>query len=101
MLEWARRIVADTRAMREDSVRCAGPHRPSALAASRPPWLRAALTAPCARAIRACASPSFAHLDDALAQLENLEIEAGITYLDNEPLGRAAPCRSIASTTGC
>jgi hypothetical protein len=31
-------------------------------------------------------SPSFAN--QVLAQLENLEIDAGVTYLDNEPLGR-------------
>ena len=32
--------------------------------------------------------------------LENFEVDAGITYLDNEPLGpRARACRSISSAT--
>ena len=36
-----------------------------------------------------CSSPSVPHLDREILQLlENLEIDAGITYLDNEPLGR-------------
>ena len=36
-----------------------------------------------------------------LRMLENLEIDAGMTYLDNEPLGRVTPSRSIANTIGC
>ncbi len=36
-----------------------------------------------------CASPSVSQTSiQILTQLENLEIDAGITYLDNEPLGR-------------
>ena len=36
-----------------------------------------------------------------LTHLENLEIDAGLTYLDNEPLGRVTAMPSIASATGC
>ena len=35
-----------------------------------------------------CSSRSVAHLDRDSDLLDNLEIDAGITYLDNEPLGR-------------
>jgi len=36
-----------------------------------------------------------------LELLDNLEIDAGITYLGNEPLGASTRCRSITSATGC
>lgn len=91
VLDWARRIVADTRAMR-DEMRAArrglsGRLRlgviPTALASA------AALTAPfCARNTGvqlAILSRSSAEI---LAQIEALELDAGITYLDGEPLGR-------------
>ncbi len=91
VLEWARRIVADTRAMRAE-MRVArrglsGNLRlgviPTALA------MVADLTGPfCARHpdVRvAILSRSSAEI---LAQIEALEIDAGITYLEGEPLGR-------------
>jgi DNA-binding transcriptional LysR family regulator len=91
VLEWARRIVADSRAMREDihalkhgltgHLRIAA--IPTALA------MTSALTTPYRErypdvrfTIRSCTS------NEVLSLLENLEVDAGLTYLDNEPLGR-------------
>ncbi|MFO0995606.1 MAG: LysR family transcriptional regulator [Alphaproteobacteria bacterium] len=91
VLEWARRIVADSRAMREDihalKHGLAGHLRiaaiPTALA------MTSALTTPYRKrypdvrfTIRSCTS------NEVLSLLENLEVDAGLTYLDNEPLGR-------------
>jgi DNA-binding transcriptional LysR family regulator len=91
VLDWARRIVGDTRAMRQEvnTLRHGLTGRlriaaiPTALA------MTASLTTPFrARhpnvqfTIQSCTSI------EVLAQLENLEIDAGVTYLDNEPLGR-------------
>jgi len=95
-LEWAKRIVADARAMREDlrpaKSGLSGHMRlaviPTAVA------MVAALTTPFRAkhpgvrfSIRSCASQEI------LALLDGLEADAGITYLDNEPLGatRAVP----------
>jgi DNA-binding transcriptional LysR family regulator len=90
-LDWARRIVGDTRAMRQEirSLKqgLAGHIKiaavPTALA------MVAALTTPY-RARHP--DVSFTVLSrtsiEILALLENIEIDAGITYLDNEPLGR-------------
>ncbi len=91
VLDWARRIVGDTRAMRQEvnALRhgLAGNLRiaavPSALTTL------ATLTTP----YRAkYPNVQFTILSRTSAQirtlLENLEIDAGLTYLDNEPLGR-------------
>lgn len=90
VLEWARRIVADARAMRQDveamrhglvgHIRIAA--IPTALA------MTAMLTTP----FRAKhPGVKFTILSstsiEVLRLLENLEVEAGLTYLDNEPLG--------------
>lgn len=91
VLEWARRLVGDARAMREE-IRArkrglSGHLRiaaiPTALATI------AALTTPyraqhpgVSFSILSCTSVRI------LGLLENLEADAGITYLDNEPLGR-------------
>ena len=91
VLDWARRIVGDTRAMREEinSLRLGltGQLRiaaiPTALA------MVAALTTPYRERH---ANVRFTILSrtsiEILELLENLEIDAGITYLGNEPLGR-------------
>jgi DNA-binding transcriptional LysR family regulator len=91
VLEWARRIVGDARAMQQEMLALkqglAGHIRiaavPTALA------MVAALTTPY-RARHP--NVSFTILSrtsiEILTLLENLEIDAGITYLDNEPLGR-------------
>ncbi|MBX3502342.1 MAG: LysR family transcriptional regulator [Alphaproteobacteria bacterium] len=91
VLEWARRIVSDARAMRSEmrSLKegLAGHIRiaaiPSALA------MVASLTTPY-RARHP--NVSFTVLSrtsiEILSLLENLEIDAGISYLNNEPVGR-------------
>jgi DNA-binding transcriptional LysR family regulator len=91
VLDWARRIVGDTRAMRQEihalrkgltgHIRIAA--IPTALA------MLAMITTP----FRARhPDVSFTILSrnsiEVLGLLENLEVDAGLTYLDNEPLGR-------------
>jgi len=91
MLEWARRIVGDTHAMRQEvnALRhgLAGRLRIAAIPAALA--MVASLTTPY-RAKHP--QVQFAILSrtstQILALLENLEIDAGLTYLDNEPLGR-------------
>jgi DNA-binding transcriptional LysR family regulator len=91
VLEWARRIVGDTRAMREEinSLRHGLTGRlriaaiPTALA------MVAAITTPYRERhanvqFTIYSRNSFEILD----LLDNLEIDAGITYVENEPLGR-------------
>jgi len=91
VLEWARRIVGDTRAMRQeiDALKrgLAGEVRiaaiPTALA------MTALLTTPYRAQhpdvrFRIISRTSA----EVLELLENLEVDAGLTYLDNEPLGR-------------
>ena len=88
VLDWARRIVGTAPCGRLNALRdgltggCGSPRsRP------RSRWWRAhhALSrAPSQRAVH----DLVAHSIEVLTQLENLEIDAGITYLDNEPLGR-------------
>src|SRR5467141_4264388 len=91
VLEWARRIVADTRAMRQevDALKrgLAGHLRiaaiPTALA------MAAALTTPYrARHPNVRFTILSRTSIEILTLLENFEIDAGVTYLDNEPLGR-------------
>ena len=91
VLEWARRIVGDTRTMREEMraarTGLAGHIRiaaiPTALAMVRK------LTEPFQKRHP---DVTFTVLSrnslQVLSMLEDLEIDAGITYLDNEPLGR-------------
>lgn len=91
VLEWARRIVGDTRTMREEMRAArrglAGHIRlaaiPTALAMVR------RITEPFQRRHP---NVTFSVLSrtslQVLSLLDDLEIDAGITYLDNEPLGR-------------
>ena len=92
MLGWARRIVADAEAMRQDLRAArrglAGSLRiaviPTALAAV------ARLTAPfLARHPEVSVTVLSRSSDEVLRMLADLEVDAGLTYLDNEPLGRA------------
>ena len=92
VLEWARRIVADSRSMRQEV---------SALRKGLTGRLRMAAIPTALAMIAALTTPyrarhpnvRFTVLSrnslEVLSQLENLEIDAGITYVDNEPLGRA------------
>jgi DNA-binding transcriptional LysR family regulator len=90
VLEWARRIVADTRAMRQevDALKhgLAGHLQiaaiPTALA------MTAMLTTPY-RAKHSNVRFTIVSRTSiqVLSMLENLEVDAGLTYVDNEPLG--------------
>jgi len=91
VLEWARRIVGDTRAMEQevDALKrgLAGEIRiaaiPTALA------MTAMLTTPYrARHPDVRFSIFSRNSVEVFRLLENLEVDAGLTYLDNEPLGR-------------
>jgi DNA-binding transcriptional LysR family regulator len=91
VLDWARRIVGDTRAMRQEidalrhgltgNIRIAA--IPTALA------MAAILTTPFrARHPDVRFTILSRNSIEVLGLLENLEVDAGLTYLDNEPLGR-------------
>jgi DNA-binding transcriptional LysR family regulator len=90
-LEWARRIVADSRAMRQDldtlKRGLSGEIRIAAVPTALP--MVSALTTPY-RANHP--DVNFTILSrtsiDVLKEIENLEVDAGLTYIDNEPLGR-------------
>lgn len=90
-LDWARRILGDARAMREEIKALkhglAGQLRIAAIPTTLA--MVAALTTP----FRARhPNVRFTILSrtsiEILTHLENLEIDAGVTYIDNEPLGR-------------
>ncbi len=91
VLDWARRIVGDARAMREEVAALrhglAGHLRLAAVPTALP--VVAALTTP--YSVRH-PGVSFTVLSrtsiQVLSMLENLEADAGLTYLDREPLGR-------------
>jgi len=90
-LDWARRIVGDSRAMRQEI---------TALKSGLAGRLKIAAIPTALAMVAAITTPYRARHPDVrftilsqtsiqiLTQLENLEIDAGITYLDNEPLGR-------------
>lgn len=93
VLEWARRIVGDTRSMREEinSLRHGLTGRlriaaiPTALA------MVAALTTPYRLRHPNVQFTIYSRNSiEVLDLLENLEIDAGITYVENEPLGRVS-----------
>jgi DNA-binding transcriptional LysR family regulator len=93
VLEWARRIVGDTRNMREEinSLRHGLTGRlriaaiPTALA------MVAALTTPYRERHPNVQFTIYSRNSlEVLELLENLEVEAGITYVENEPLGRVS-----------
>ena len=91
VLDWARRIVGDTRAMRQEI---------HALKHGLAGRLRLAAIPTALAMVEPLTTPYRARHPDVqftilsrtsieiLALLENLEIDAGLTYLDNEPLGR-------------
>jgi DNA-binding transcriptional LysR family regulator len=91
VLEWARRIVADTRAMRQDV---------DALKRGLAGHVRIAAIPTTLAMVEALTTPyrarhpnvRFSILSrtsiEVLEELENLEVDAGLTYIDNEPLGR-------------
>jgi DNA-binding transcriptional LysR family regulator len=90
VLDWARRIVGDTRAMRQEV---------NALRHGLAGRLRIAAIPTALTTVALLTTPYHAKHPDVrftvlsrtsteiLTLLENLEIDAGLTYLDNEPLG--------------
>ena len=93
VLEWARRIVGDSRTMREEinSLRLGLSGRlrlaaiPTALA------MVAALTTPYREKHPNVQFTIYSRTSiEVLDLLDNLEIDAGITYLENEPIGRVS-----------
>jgi DNA-binding transcriptional LysR family regulator len=90
-LDWARRIVGDARAMRQEigALRSAlsGQLRLAAIPTAMPTLTL--LTAPFALQHPQVRLMILSRTsNEVLSMLENLEADAGVTYLDNEPLGR-------------
>jgi DNA-binding transcriptional LysR family regulator len=90
-LDWARRIVGDVRAMRQEigALRSTltGQLRLAAIPTALP--MLPTLTAPfAARHADVRLMILSRTSNEVLAMLENLEVDAGVSYLDNEPLGR-------------
>ncbi len=91
VLDWARRIVGDTRAMRQEI---------DALKRGLAGDIRIAAIPTALAMVSMLTTPYRAQHPDVrftvlsrnsievLGLLENLEVDAGLTYLDNEPLGR-------------
>lgn len=91
VLDWARRIVGDARAMRQEV---------QALQRGLSGHLKIAAIPTALGMVSALTTPyrakhpevKFTILSrtsiEVLAMLENLEIDAGVTYIDNEPLGK-------------
>jgi DNA-binding transcriptional LysR family regulator len=91
VLEWARRIVGDSRAMRQeiDALRHGLTGRLRIAAVPTALAMVASLTTPFRQRHPNVQFTILSRTSiEVLAQLENLEIDAGVTYLDNEPLGR-------------
>jgi DNA-binding transcriptional LysR family regulator len=91
VLEWARRIVADSRAMQQDvsAMRgnLTGHLRLGAIPTVLP--MVARLTTPYREKYPGVRfSVQSVTSDDVLAMLEQAQLDAGLTYLDNEKLGR-------------
>ncbi|MDE3080862.1 MAG: LysR family transcriptional regulator [Paracoccaceae bacterium] len=91
VLDWARKIVGDTRAMR-DEMRAA---RQGLSGRIRIGVIPTALTVATQLSMAFSRSHPNVHFTffsrtsiEILSMMENLELDAGITYLDNEPLGR-------------
>ena len=89
-LDWARRIVGDTRAMKQEinslKDKLSGEIRIAAIPTAL--GMVASLTTPYRARhpdvrfrIQSCTSA------DVLGLLENLEVDAGLTYIENEPIG--------------
>ncbi|MPZ30198.1 MAG: LysR family transcriptional regulator [Rhodospirillales bacterium] len=91
VLDWARTIVADARAMREE-VRTLKQGLSGHLKIAAVPTALAMVSALTTPYRAKHPNVKFTILSrtsaDVLSMLENLEVDAGLTYIDNEPLGR-------------
>ncbi len=91
VLDWARRIVGDTRAMRDEvqalRLGLVGRLRIAVVPTALP--MVASLTTPYRAKYPEVQFTIWSRTStEILDLLENLEIDAGVTYLDNEPVGR-------------
>lgn len=93
VLEWARQIVADARSMKEE-MRQARTGLSGNVRLAVIPTALTAVSHLTSRFIEKHPNVRFSVLSRSSAQIlemiENLEIDAGISYLDDEPLGRVA-----------
>jgi DNA-binding transcriptional LysR family regulator len=90
-LEWARRIVGDARAMRQDIdalKRGVTGHLRIAVIPTALPMVAQLTTPYRARHPEVRFTITSSTSLEMGAALDNLEIDAGVTYLDNEPIGR-------------
>jgi DNA-binding transcriptional LysR family regulator len=90
-LEWARRIVSDARTMRQDldalKQGLSGEIKIAAIPTALP--MVARITTPYRQSHPNVRFTITSHTSiHVLAKLENLEVDAGLTYIGNEPLGR-------------
>jgi DNA-binding transcriptional LysR family regulator len=93
VLDWARRIVADTRAMKQDVEQhkhgLSGHLRIAAIPTALP--MTAALTTPFHARYPAVRYTVVSRTSaEILELLQNLDIDVGLTYIDNEPLGKVS-----------
>ena len=91
VLDWARGIVADSRAMRQElrALKHGLVGRQTLAAIPTALAMVSALTTPYrARHPNVTFTILSRTSMDILSMLDNLEVDAGLTYLDNEPLGR-------------
>lgn len=93
VLEWARRIVADARALKQDvdalKLGLTGHLRIAAIPTALP--MVGAITTPFhARYPEVRYTVHSRTSEEILELLANLDIDAGLTYLDNEPLGKVS-----------
>jgi len=92
VLDWAKRIVGDTRAMRQEVRALKQGHLVGHLRIAAIPTALAMVSALTTPFRAKHPDVRFTILSNSsievLNALDNLEIDAGITYLDNEPLGR-------------
>lgn len=91
VLDWARQIVGDARTMREE-LRAARAGLSGNVRLAVIPTALTVVSQLTARFVRAHPNVRFSILSsnsiEILKSLEGLQIDAGISYLDNEPLGR-------------
>lgn len=93
VLEWARRIVGDTRAMRADietMKQGLTGHLRLAVIPTVLPVISRLTSAFWTRHPGIKLTVSSHTSTEVLSLIENLEVDAGVTYLDNEPLGRVS-----------
>ncbi|MEJ2000993.1 MAG: LysR family transcriptional regulator [Maritimibacter sp.] len=92
-LTWARRIVGDTRRLREEmrfSREGLAGHLRLAVIPTALTWASRLAAGFSARHPRVDFTILSRNSEDILKMLENLETDAGVSYLDNEPLGRVS-----------